>query len=126
MQNCWPFQHLCGHWAKIEPRVNLLFYKIRDDLSKSKEIQAGSHYPSLKEGHVSGDCRYVLIDRILTADHTFNFRERLIMSISDIFRHIAIPESKSFHIDSSNFVLEEVPLGKPDKLNFVLKRKSRK
>ncbi|MCF8371942.1 MAG: KUP/HAK/KT family potassium transporter [Bacteroidales bacterium] len=111
---------------KVEPRVNLLFMKIRDDLSKANEIQAVSYYPSLKEVSVSGDCRYILIDRILTADHTFNFRELLIMSISDIFRHIAIPESKSFHIDSSNFVLEKVPLGKPDKLIFKLKRRKGK
>jgi len=108
---------------KVEPRVNLLFKKIRDDLSKTREIQAGSRYPSLKEVPVSGDCRYILIDRILTADHAFNFRERLIMSLSDIFRHIAIPESKSYHIDSSNFVLEKVPLGRPDKLSFELKRR---
>jgi hypothetical protein len=29
--------------------VNILFRKISDDLSKAKEIQAGSYYPSLKE-----------------------------------------------------------------------------
>ncbi len=108
---------------KVEPRINLLFKKIREDMEKANEIQSGSQYPSLKEVPVSGDCRYILIDRILTADHAFNYRERLIMSLSDIFRHIAIPDSKSFHIDSSNFVLEKVPLGKPDKLNFPLKRR---
>lgn len=111
---------------KVEPRLNLLFKQIRDDLSKTKEIQAGSRYPSLKEVPVSGDCRYILIDRILTADHQFNFWERMVMSLSDLFRHVAIPESKSYHIDSSNFVLEKVPLGKPDKLSLELKRRLRK
>ena len=71
---------------KVEPRVNLLFKQIRDDLSQAKEIQIGSQYPSLKNVPVSGDCRYILIDRILTADHAFNFRERLVMSISDIIQ----------------------------------------
>ncbi len=108
---------------KVEPRLNLLFNKIRNDLSKADEIQVKSMYPSLKEVQVTGDCRYILIDRVLTADHAFKFWERIIMSLSNIFKHIAIPESKSYHIDASNFVLEKVPLGKPDKLGVELKRK---
>lgn len=92
-------------------------------MSREIEIIAGSQYPSLKKVSISGDCRYILIDRILTVDHAFNFHERLVMSAGDIFRHIAIPESRSYHIDSRNFVLEKVPLGKPDKLNFKLKWK---
>ncbi len=107
---------------KVEPRLNLFFKSIRENLARNNDIQTTSRYPSLKEFSVSGDCRYILIDRILTADHTFNIRERLIMSLSDIIKHLAIPESKSYHIDSSNFILEKVPLGKPDKLKIPLKR----
>ncbi|MBN1598047.1 MAG: hypothetical protein JW894_07115 [Bacteroidales bacterium] len=92
-------------------------------MSKINEIQSVSQYPSLKDVPVSWDCRYFIINRALTSDHAFNFRERLIMSMSDLFRYIAIPESKSYLIDSRNFIFEKVPLGKPGKLNFPLKRR---
>jgi len=108
---------------KVEPKLNLLFQSIRHDLSANHEIQTKSSYPSLKDLQISGDCRYMLIDRILTADHSFNIHERLIMSISDIFKHIGISSPKSYHIDSSNYVIEKVPLGKPDELNIPLKRR---
>jgi len=108
---------------KVEPRINLFLKSIRDDLSQNNEIKVTSQYPSLKELPISGDCRYVLIDRILTADHAFDVKERLIMSLSNLIKHMAIPDSKSYHIDSSNYILEKVPLGTPDKLNIPLKRR---
>lgn len=108
---------------KVEQKINLFLKSIRQDLSKNNEIEVPSQYPSLKDLPIRGDCRYILIDRILTADHTFNVKERLIMGLSNFIKYMAIPESKSYHIDSSNFVVEKVPLGTPDKLNIPLKRR---
>jgi KUP system potassium uptake protein len=105
-----------------EPRINIYFRQVLEDLNKTGEIKTESRYPSLREFSITGDCRYILIDRILTADHEFNIRERLIMNISDIVRILAIPESKSLHLDASNILLEKVPLGKPDKLPDRIRR----
>jgi KUP system potassium uptake protein len=98
-----------------ESRINVYFRQVLEDLNKTGEIKTESRYPSLREFSITGDRRYVLIDRILTADHAFNIKERLIMNISDIIKILAIPESKSLHLDASNILLEKVPLGKPDK-----------
>lgn len=108
---------------KVEQKINLFLKSIRDDLSKNNEIEVPSRYPSLKDLPIPGDCRYILIDRVLTADHAFNVKERLIMGLSNFIKYMAIPESKSYHIDSSNYILEKVPLGTPDKLNISLKRR---
>ena len=101
---------------RIEPRINLFFHQVLEDLSKTGEIQWASHYPSLEGYGIRGDNRYILIDRILTADHRFTFRERLIMGISDWVRHIGLVEQKYLKIDASSYVIEKVPLGTPDAL----------
>jgi KUP system potassium uptake protein len=105
-----------------EPRMNIYFRQVLEDLNKSGEIKTESRYPSLREFSITGDCRYVLIDRILTADHEFNIEERLVMNISDVVKILAIPESKSLHLDASNILLEMVPLGAPDKLPDRIRR----
>lgn len=105
-----------------EPRINIYFRQVLEDLNKTGEIKTESRYPSLRGFSITGDCRYILIDRILTADHQFNIQERLIMNISDIVKILAIPESKSLHLDASNILLEMVPLGKPDRLPDRIRR----
>jgi KUP system potassium uptake protein len=107
---------------RIEPRINLLFRQVLNDLGSSGEIKTGSRYPSQESFAVSGDYRYILIDRILTADHQFNVQESLIMTISNVIRKIGISEDKALHLDASNILIEKVPLGKPDILPFPVKR----
>ncbi len=107
---------------RIEPQVNLLFRQVLEDLAKSGEYSQESGYPSLKKFNIKGDCRYVIIDRILTQEHEFNLKERLIMLISNLFAFFAIPDPKSYHLDASNIVVEKVPLGEPDKLNQRIRR----
>jgi KUP system potassium uptake protein len=107
---------------RVEPKINLFFKQVLEDMNKCGEVNIISSYPSLGEFSVLGDNRYILIDRILTAEHKFNIRERLIMNISDIIRIMAIPEAKSLHLDASSFMMEKVPLGKPDHLPTRIKR----
>lgn len=108
---------------KVEPRINLYFKQVLDDLNNSGEIKIESRYPSLKEFAISGDCRYIIIDRILTADHKFSVGERLIMNISNMVSVLAITDYKSYKLDASNILVEKVPLGTPDSLPYRLNRK---
>jgi KUP system potassium uptake protein len=107
---------------RIEPRINLFFHQVLEDMSQSGEIKFTSHYPSLEEFGIRGDNRYVLIDRILAADHRFTFKERLVMGISDRIRHIGLVEQKYLKIDASSYIIEKVPLGVPDVLPVRMTR----
>lgn len=108
---------------KIDTKINRFFRQIVEDLSNSEEIDILSRYPSLRDFSITGDFRYVLIDRILTSDLTLNVHDRLIMNVSDTIRHIGIPEARSLHLDVSNVLLEKVPLGRPDLQGPKIKRK---
>ncbi len=107
---------------RIETQVNLFFRQVIDDLHDAEELKIESVYPSLKKFHIPGDCRYVIIDRMLTEEHRFNAKERLIMNLSDLIKILAIPQAKSMHLDASNILLEKVPLGLPDKMVKKLTR----
>ncbi len=107
---------------RIETQVNLFFRQVLDELNRTDELKIESGYPSLKKFHIPGDCRYVIIDRILTEEHRFNAHERLIMNLSNLIKILAIPQAKSMHLDASNILLEKVPLGQPDKMIKRLKR----
>jgi KUP system potassium uptake protein len=56
---------------KIQPRINLFFREVIDNLIHQKEIDITSHYASLKKHGVSGYFRFVLIDRIQNYDFDF-------------------------------------------------------
>lgn len=107
---------------KIEPKINLYFKQVLEDLNNTGEIKIESRYPSLKEFAISGDCRYIIIDRILTVEHKFNIIDRLVMNISNMVSVLAITEYKSYRLDASNIVVEKVPLGTPDTLPERIKR----
>jgi KUP system potassium uptake protein len=107
---------------KVEPRVNLYFKQVLEDLNNTGEIKTESRYPSLKEFSISGDYRYIIIDRILTVDHKFNIMDRLIMNISNMVSVLAITDYKSYKLDASNILVEKVPLGTPDSLPERIKR----
>jgi KUP system potassium uptake protein len=107
---------------RIEPKINLFFLQVLEDMNRNGEVSIISGYPSLESFGIHSDNRYILIDRILTAEHKFNVRERLIMNLSDIIRILAIPEARSLHLDASSFILEKVPLGSPDHLPYRIQR----
>jgi KUP system potassium uptake protein len=107
---------------KVEPRLNLFFKQVMEDLNQTGEIHIESRYPSLRDFSTSGDCRYIIIDRILTVDHKFSIVERLIMNISDLISVLAITDYRALHLDPSNIIVEKVPLGTPDSLPNKLTR----
>lgn len=99
---------------RIEPRINLYFHQILEDLKNSGELDSLSRYPSFRDSQVVGDIKYIIIERVLSIDHKFSFKDRLIMNISDMIRVLAISDDKAFNLDVSNTLVEKVPLGNPD------------
>lgn len=108
---------------KIDTKINKYFRQVLEDLSNSEEIDILSRYPSIREIGITGDFRYVLIDRILTADLNLSMRKKLIMNISNFTKSIGIPDSRSLYLDESNIIIEKVPLGKPEQLGPRIKRR---
>jgi KUP system potassium uptake protein len=95
---------------KVQPRLNLFFRQVLEEMSRNKEIDLLSHYVSLRQFNILSDFRFVIIDRIQNYDFDFPPREQFIMDIYDILKRFGIGEVRSLGLDTSNVTVETVPL----------------
>jgi KUP system potassium uptake protein len=95
---------------KVEPRINLYFKQVLDEMEMNNEIDLTSRYESLRKFNVDSDFVFIIIDRIPNYDLEFSFHDKFIMGMYKIFRHIGISETRAFGLDTSNVLIEKVPL----------------
>jgi KUP system potassium uptake protein len=95
---------------KVQPRINLFFRQVIDEMAKNNEINLLSRYDSLRSFGIIGDFRFVVIDRIQNYDFDFNAKDQFIMDMYDIFKRFGISDVRSLGLDTSNVAVEKVPL----------------
>jgi KUP system potassium uptake protein len=102
---------------KVQPRLNLFFREVIEDLQANHEFDVTSNYQSLRKHNIPGDFRFVLIDRIQNYDFDFHTFDQFIMNIYSIMRRIGISDVKAFGLDSSSVLVEKVPLESEEMIN---------
>jgi|WetSurMetagenome_2_1015567.scaffolds.fasta_scaffold00646_5 KUP system potassium uptake protein len=95
---------------KIDPKINLYFREVLEDLVKSGEIILESSYDSLKKHGFTGDFKFVLIERIMLRDYKLSNTENFILMLQSLIRYISIPEDRALQLDSANTIVEKVPI----------------
>jgi KUP system potassium uptake protein len=95
---------------KVETKINLYFREVLEDLVKSGEISLGSSYESIKKHNLEGDFKFVVIDRIISRDFKLTASESFILSVNSLVRKLSISDIKAFHLDSTNTIVEQVPI----------------
>lgn len=95
---------------KVDPKINLYFREIIEDLVQSGEIKLESGYDSLKKHGFPGDFKFVLIERIMLRDFKLTKTENFILALRSLVRHISIPEERALQLDSTNTIVELVPI----------------
>lgn len=109
---------------RIQPFINLYFRQIVEDLVNNKEIDILSEFPSLKKNHIQGDFRFIIIHRIYNNTHSFKFTEKITMNLYNIIRHLGISDIRAFGLDTSNVMIETVPLLIKSEVKTKIKRVS--
>ena len=107
---------------KVQPRINLFFHQVIEELQAEKMIDLRSHYQSLNQYNIEGDFRFVVIDRIQNYDFDFGPFQQIIMNIYYVLKRIGISDIKALGLDSSITKLETVPLISNKKGNVRLKK----
>jgi KUP system potassium uptake protein len=95
---------------KVDPKINLYFMEIVEDLVESGEITLESSYDSLKKFGLKGDFKFILIERVMLHDFELSNTENFILSLRSLVRHISIPEVKALQLDVSKTIVEHVPI----------------
>ena len=95
---------------RIQPRINLLFRKVIQDLVAGKEVNITSRYESLEKNNVTGDFEFVVMEKYLSQDNELPFIERIIMKLHFWLKDVSLSEEKGFGLDTSNVTVEKFPL----------------
>ncbi|GAB3826840.1 KUP/HAK/KT family potassium transporter [Hymenobacter jeollabukensis] len=95
---------------RVQPRINLLFRRVLDDMAARHEIDITSRYASLQRHRLPGDFRFVVLDKVLSYDNQLSFREQLILRGYFLFNQLAISDQKAYGLDTSDVAVEHVPL----------------
>jgi KUP system potassium uptake protein len=95
---------------RIEPRINLMFRKVVEDLVANREVNITSRYESLERSNVVGDFSFVVMEKYLSQDNDLPILERMIMRFHFWLKEISLSEERGFGLDASTVVIEKFPL----------------
>ncbi|TDH26490.1 potassium transporter Kup [Segetibacter sp. 3557_3] len=95
---------------RVQPRINILFRKVVEDLVKNKEVNITSRYESLERSNVVGDFQFIVLEKYLSQDNELPWIERLIMRLHLWIKDQSLSEERGFGLDTSNVVVEKFPL----------------
>ena len=95
---------------RVAPRINLLFRKVVEELVKNKEVDIKSRYSSLDKHNVTGDFRFVVMQRFLSFENELSFTNGFILKIYFLLKKISLPDEKEYGLDYSNLTIEKSPL----------------
>jgi KUP system potassium uptake protein len=107
---------------RMEPRINLMFRKVVEDLVANKEVNITSRYESLERNNVVGDFKFIVMEKYLSIDNELPFAEKLIMKAYFFFKEISLSEERGFGLDPSYVKVEKFPLIVAPVSNIKLKR----
>lgn len=95
---------------RVEPRINLMFRKVVEDIVAHHEVDISSRYGSLNKKNLIGDFRFVVLEKFLSYDNDLPTYEKLIMNGYFILKEWGLSEEKAFGLDTSSVVVEKVPM----------------
>ncbi|KAA9339748.1 KUP/HAK/KT family potassium transporter [Hymenobacter busanensis] len=107
---------------RVEQKINLYFRKVVEDLVRNKEVDITSRYESLSKQHVTGDFRFVVLEKFLSVENEFPFVEKLVMQAYFYIKQFIASEDKYFGLDTSSVKIEKVPLVITPTRSVALKR----
>jgi KUP system potassium uptake protein len=107
---------------RVEPRINLMFRKVVEDLVANKEVNIISRYESLASSNTVGDFQFMVMEKYLSQDNELPFTERVVMKLHFWLKEHSLSEERGFGLDAANVTVEKFPLIVAPVTNLKLKR----
>lgn len=95
---------------RVQQRVSLMFRKVVAEMICNRELDIAHRFPSLKKHNIAEDFRYVILEKFLSYDNEFSVREGFILNTYFAMKRLALDEEKAFGLDTSETVVEKLPL----------------
>ncbi len=107
---------------RVEPRINLMFRKVVEDMVANREVNIVSRYESLQRNNIVGDFEFIVMEKFLSQDNELPFFERMVMKVYFMLKEIGLSEERGFGLDPSYVKIEKFPLIVAPVTNIKLKR----
>jgi len=95
---------------RVQPRINLLFKMVMQDMKKNKELEFLNKYENLDQNDFHTDITYVIIETFLSIENELTLREGFIMDSYFAIKQLAQSDQKAFGLDNAVTLTERVPL----------------
>jgi KUP system potassium uptake protein len=95
---------------RVEQQLTLLFRTVVEELVKKGEVNITSKYPSLNKHKITGDFRFVVIEKVVLRSQHLSLYESVIMAYYGYLKKLSLSEEDGFGIDMSFVSVEKLPL----------------
>ena len=95
---------------RMQPRLNLMFKKVVEDLVANREVNITSRYESQQKNNMVGDFQFIVMEKFMSQDNELPFFETLVMKLYFWVKELTISEERSFGLEQSNVAVEKFPL----------------
>ncbi|MGL4583835.1 MAG: KUP/HAK/KT family potassium transporter [Flavobacterium sp.] len=93
-----------------DQKISVLLKQVLKELVEKGEIDVISKYTSLQKNNINTDFEYVLIEKELSYDNELPANEKIILTMYEWLKKLALSEEKAFGLDSSAVIVERFPM----------------
>ena len=95
---------------RIQPRTELYFKKIVQDLVAKKELSLHIRPDGSTKYNNEPDFKFVVIEKFLSVENEFAFREGILLNSYFFLKRLGQSDENAFGLDKSDVVVEQIPL----------------
>lgn len=95
---------------RIQPKTELYFKKIVQDLVKNKELNLHIRPDGSSKYNNEPDFKFVVIEKFLSVENEFALKEGLLLNAYFKLKQMGLRDEKAFGLDKSDVVVEQIPL----------------
>lgn len=107
---------------RIQPKTELYFKKIVQELIAQKELNLHLRPDGSTRYNDEPDFKFIVIEKFLSVENEFALREGLLLNAYFFLKRIGQSDEKTFGLDKSDVVIEDIPLLYQPSNNIQLKR----
>jgi KUP system potassium uptake protein len=107
---------------RIQPRINVLFRRVVQEMVANEGLDITSRYPSLKKYNLAADFQFVILEKFLSYENEFSAKEGFILNSYFAIKRLAQSDAKAFGLDTSETRIEKIPLVVTPVTSFTLKK----
>jgi len=110
---------------RIQPKVELYFKKIVQDLVKNKELNLHIRPDGSTKYNAEPDFKFIILEKFLSVENEFSVKEGLLLNSYYMLKHWSLSDTRAYGLDKSDVEIEEIPFVYQPILKLELERKNK-